>query len=101
MPTVITKGAVFVFILILIAVVAVTIVAQIAEFEATTFYDVTAIVTSLEGFITAAADKTIEQQNALNGWIQQTEIDLNLVDAEMQRLCDLADNVITPGAPTP
>ncbi|MEM6797333.1 MAG: hypothetical protein AAF725_25410 [Acidobacteriota bacterium] len=101
MPTVITKGAVFVFILILIAVVAVTIVAQIAEFEATTFYDVTAIVTSLEGFITAAADKTIEQQDALNGWIQQTEIDLNLVDAEMQRLCDLADNVITPGAPTP
>ncbi len=101
MPTLITKPAVFIFILILISVVAVTIVAQIADFEAGGFYDVTAIINSLEVLISVAADKTVEQQTALNNWILQTNTDILLVEAEITRLCDLADTTITPPLPTP
>ncbi|MEM7351136.1 MAG: hypothetical protein AAF657_10045 [Acidobacteriota bacterium] len=95
------KPAVFIFILILIAVVAVTIVAQIATFETDTRYDVTVLVTQIEALISVVANKTIEQQTALNNWIVSTATDLIAVEAEITRLCDLADDTITPPPPTP
>lgn len=96
-----TKGAVFVFILVLIAVVAVTIAAEIAKFETNTRYDVTAISRHLEVIIHQAARKTVEQRTALQRWIVVTHRDLVLVSHEMERLCRLAERTINPPTPTP
>ena len=79
----VTKQFVALFILVVIAIIAVVTFVNIAIFEATQTYDISVLVGSIFSFLDAVVFKLGEQDAAVNDWIAEATVEVQQAEAEL------------------
>jgi hypothetical protein len=80
----VTKQFVALFILVVIAIIAVVTFTNIVIFETTQTYDIAALVGSIFSFLDTVAFKLQTEQNAaVNAWIEEATVEVQQAEAEL------------------
>ncbi len=91
-----TKQFVFFFILVVVAIVAVAIVTQIAIWESTHTWDLTALIENLYDVVDLVVVKLTEQDVAMQEWVDEATQEVADIETEILFWNDYVAATINP-----
>lgn len=95
-----TKQFTIFFLLVVVFLVAIMIVTNLALRESTKTYDTTSIRNSLTSIVNLSATKIKAQETAMQAWVDEVDVELNDVEAQIALFQTEVDTAIPP-APAP